>query len=230
MCGCCARACQAARQAAATTCLACTLVGLPLLLSSLPAGPHRAVRGARKRATKHGSGVFSGGEEGSQPFTTNPLFQPAEAEEPPPKHAGGKEATEEGAAPLRRTPTLPLQPSGSGLRRSSSFARLQRGAGQAEEGEASMAGRMSAKQSLLAQPAAAPGGLRHSKSFGGHLADLMQARVGPGGQCSAPLRLCAADQERRSHAWRRYLAAGTSPLLLLHPSLPPAAANRPGRV
>lgn len=130
----------------------------------------------RKRAT-HGSGLLSGGEEAPRQTTSD----------------GGRQGASQGLEPAQLTGPaaeeavgLALQrqsvAGGGGLRRSSSQSRLAWGALQADEAEELAAGRLTTKQQLLQQASPAPSGLRHSKSFGGHLADLMQAsRAAPRG-------------------------------------------------
>lgn len=129
--------------------------------------PHhsrRLQRTLRRRGGKHGSGLFTSTERpssGGGGTSSGPGRQA-------PARKSALSDTREGAAAAAAAAAQPV-------RLSASQARLQRVRAAEEEEEAPGAGRVTAKQQLLQQAAPAPSGLRSSKSFGGHLADLMQA-------------------------------------------------------
>lgn len=219
----------------------------------LPLPAYRMGRALKRRPTRHSSsrlhsaaGTAPGSPRagaGPQPEAL-PRLQPA----PP-------------AAPL---------PASSGLRRSSSLARLsawrqlqpqpQGGTGgddeDEDENEGGLMGRLPSQlQHLQRQAAPAPSGLRTSKSFGGHLAELMQVGLGfrlrVAGRRRSSAHRRVGERDQPAPAWLAFCAlwpafprsssrrqpgtpaAGarlSSPPLPGSSPLPYSAANRQGRV
>ena len=136
----------------------------------------RAARSAGRKAR------FGGGRHGSLP--SSPRAAAAAARDSAHVDAEARPSGDVGLQPrgsLQRGGSL--QPGLASLRRSTSQSRLawQGGAGEEDGAELVPASRQASKLALQQQAApAAPGGLRHSKSFGGHLAELMQVGWGVG--------------------------------------------------